>query len=187
MIEATGDFTRQFDMRHLVFANRYMARVVDKDVGRLQQRVTEEAIGRQVLVRQLFLLVLIGGHTFEPAERGHHRQQQMQFGVLQHLRLLEDDRFFRIETGGQPIDNHVTTGLGDALWRIVIGGQGMPVGDKKQTFVIVLQTDPVFEHAVKVTQMQATRRAHAGKYAFCRHQENSDKKYGGNQGSRSLN
>jgi len=50
MVEAASDFARQFDVRNLVLADRHETGLVHEDIGALQQRVTEEAVGRQVLV-----------------------------------------------------------------------------------------------------------------------------------------
>ena len=42
-----------------------------------------------------------------------------------------------------------------------MGGQRVPVGDKKETLMLVLQAHPVFEHAVIVTKVQRSGRTHA--------------------------
>jgi hypothetical protein len=42
-----------------------------------------------------------------------------------------------------------------------MGGQSMPVGDEKIAFVLVLEPDPVFEHAMIVAEMQAPGGPHA--------------------------
>ena len=39
IIEAPRDFTCEFDMRHLVFTDRHIARLVDQNIGGLQQRI----------------------------------------------------------------------------------------------------------------------------------------------------
>jgi hypothetical protein len=38
----------------------------------------------------------------------------------------------------------------------------MPVRDKEQALVFMLELDPVFEHTMVVAEMQCTGRAHAG-------------------------
>ena len=52
IVEAADDLARQLQVRDLILADRHEARVVDGDVGRLQQRIAEEADRRQVLVLQ---------------------------------------------------------------------------------------------------------------------------------------
>ena len=91
-IEAPGDLARDLDVGDLVLADRHVHRPVQQDVRALQQRIAEEAVGREVLLLQLLLLVLVGRHALEPAERRDHRQQQVQFGVLRHARLDEKRR-----------------------------------------------------------------------------------------------
>ena len=73
MVKATCHFTGQFDMRHLIFTDRDMLGVIHQNIGRLQQRIAQETIGRQIFMRQLFLLVLVGRHTLQPAQWRHHR------------------------------------------------------------------------------------------------------------------
>ena len=79
-------------MRDLVLAHRHVRRPVDQDVGALQQRIAEEAVRREVFFLELLLLILVGRHALQPAERRDHRQQQVQLGVLGHARLDEDRR-----------------------------------------------------------------------------------------------
>ncbi len=107
MIEAARDLARHLHVRHLVLAHRHEAPAIEQDVGALQQRVAEEAVGGEVLFLELLLLILVGRHALEPAERRDHRQQQMQLGVLGHVRLDEQRRDAGIEAGGQPVDQHL--------------------------------------------------------------------------------
>ena len=95
MIEAPRGLARQLHVRHLVLADRHEGGAVHQDVGALQQRVAEEAVGGQILLLELLLLVLVARHALEPAERGDHRQQQVQLGVLGHVRLDEQRRHAR--------------------------------------------------------------------------------------------
>ncbi|EXI74058.1 MAG: hypothetical protein AW07_02196 [Candidatus Accumulibacter sp. SK-11] len=169
MVEATRDLARELDVRHLILANRHLVGAVDQDVCRLQEGVAEEAIGRQILVLELLLLILVGRHPLQPAERRHHRQQQMQFGVLRHLRLDEEDRPPRVDASRQPVDDHVAGRADDPLRVVVLGRQRVPVGDEEEAGVVVLQPDPVLQDAVVVTEMQAASRAHSGEDSFCVH------------------
>ena len=96
----------------------------------------------------------------------------MQLGVLRHARLDEQRRLRRIDAGGQPVDHHVPYVLPDDLRIFVVRGQRMPVGDEKQALVLVLQLDPVLQHAVIVAEMQRAGRAHAGQDAIREHGRN---------------
>jgi len=165
VVEAPRHLAGELDVRHLVLPHRHVARAVDQDVGRLQQRVAEEAVGREITVGELFLLVLVRRDALEPAERRHHREQQVQLGVLGDLRLDEEDRLVGVDAGGEPVDHHVPAVLLDVVRLLVVGGECVPVGDEIQAQVFGLQAHPVLEHAVVVTEVQASRGPHAGEDA----------------------
>ena len=173
VVEAARQFARDLNMRDLVLADRHLVGAVDQDVGAHQERIAEEAVGRQVLVRHLFLLVLVGRHAFKPAKRRHHRQQQMQFRVFRHLRLDEQRSLLGIDAGRQPVDHHFPGRLRDSMRIVVLRGQRVPVGDEEQAGILVLQFDPVLQHPMIVTKVQAARGAHSGEDSFCVHSVSS--------------
>ncbi len=166
MIEAARHFARDLHVRHLVLAHRHERRPVQQDVRGLQQRVAEEAVGGQVLFLELGLLVLVARHALEPAERRDHRQQQVQLGVLGHLRLHEQRGDAGVEARGEPVDEHLVDEFGELLGVFVARGQGVPVRDEEIALVLVLEIDPVLERAMVVAKMQLTRRPHPGKNSF---------------------
>ena len=81
--------------------------------------------------------------------------------MLRHFRLYKQRRLRGINASGQPVNHHVPGVLLDLRRAIVMGGQRVPVGDKKETLMLVLQAHPVFEHAVIVTKVQRSGRTHA--------------------------
>ena len=54
MVEATRQFAREFDMRHLVFAHRHLGGAVDQDIRAHQQRIAEETVGGEILASSAF-------------------------------------------------------------------------------------------------------------------------------------
>jgi len=103
----------------------------------------------------------------------------VQFGVLDHARLHEQRRLRRIDAGGEPVDRHVAHVFLDHLRAVVVRGQRVPVGDEEQALVFVLQTQPVFQHAVVVAKVQAPggaacrrERGRSTFFAFCVGREN---------------
>ena len=137
VVEAARHLARQLDVRRLVLADRHVGGLVDQDVGRLQQRVAEEAVGREVAVLELLDLVLVGRHALQPAERRAHRQQREQLGVLGQAALDEDGRVVGVEAGGEPVDHHVVDVLLDDLALFVVRRQRVPVGDEVEAVVVV--------------------------------------------------
>ena len=165
VVEAAGDLAGQFHVRDLILPHRHAGGLVDEDVRALQQRIAQKAVGGEILLLELFLLVLVGGHPFQPAQGGDHRQQQVQFGMLRHARLDEEMRHARIDAGRQPVDHHVPDARRDDVRLFVVGGERMPVGHEEEAVVLVLQLDPVLQHAVIVAQMELAGRPHAGQDA----------------------
>ena len=67
LVEAARDFAGKFDVRCLVETYGDEVRLVGEDIGRLQQRVAEKAVGGEVFFPKLLLLIFIGRHPLEPA------------------------------------------------------------------------------------------------------------------------
>ena len=80
-VEAAGDFAGELDVGDLVGADGDEVGLVEQDVGGLQQRVAEEAVGGEILFAELLLLVLVGGDALQPAERREHAEEQEELGV----------------------------------------------------------------------------------------------------------
>src|SRR5215208_4472023 len=59
IIEAADHLASQFQMRHLVIADRDPLRVVDGDVSGLQEWISQKSNRGEVLVREVFLLLLV--------------------------------------------------------------------------------------------------------------------------------
>ena len=169
VVEAPHDLAAEFHVRHLVGAHRHPVGLVDDDVGGLQQRVAEEAVGAEVAVLELLLLLLERRHALQPGERREHGQQQVQLGVLRHLRLDEQHAFLGVEAGAEVIDGDFPH-PGANLSRIrVAGGEGVPVGDEVEGLVVLLQLHPVIQGTEKVAQVQRAGRPHATQNPLFRH------------------
>jgi len=165
MVEAARGLARQLDVRHLVLTDRHVRGTVHEYVRALQQRVTEEPVGGEILLFQLFLLVLVARHALEPAERRDHREQQVQLGVLGNVRLHEERGNAGIQAGGQPVDQHFADVFLQARGVLVAGREHVPVGDEEETFVLILQLDPVAQRPMPVAEVQRAGGTHAGKDA----------------------
>ena len=103
VIETAHNLAGQLEVRHLVIPHRHPVGVVDGDVGGLEQRIAEEADGRQVAVAHLLDLLFIGGHALEPWDRRDHLEQQVELGVLGHERLDEERALLGVEAA--PIES----------------------------------------------------------------------------------
>jgi hypothetical protein len=52
-----------------------------------------------------------------------------------------------------------------------VRGQRVPIGDKKQARIFVLETNPILEYAMIVTKVQRAGWAHAGEDSFRVHDD----------------
>src|ERR1035437_4087003 len=100
LVEPPRNFARQLHVWHLIFTDRNVVRLVQQDVGRLQQGISEKTIRPEVLVLEVLALLLVAGHTLQPSQRSDHAEQQVQLGVLQNVRLDEQRAALGIEQIG---------------------------------------------------------------------------------------
>ena len=106
LIEAPAYLAGKLDMGRLVFAHGDVICLVDQNVGRLQHRITEKSVGTKVLLLDVFTLLLIRGHSLQPAQRREHAEQQMQLGVLRNQRLQKQHALIRMQARGHQIDQY---------------------------------------------------------------------------------
>ena len=66
-VEAARDLAGELHVGDLILSDGNEVRLVEQDVGGLKQRIAEEAVGVEVLLAELLLLVLVGRHALEPA------------------------------------------------------------------------------------------------------------------------
>jgi len=145
----------------LILSHGNPARTMLNDVRGHEHGIAEKAVVAEVLVGDLLLLFLVGGAAFQPAERGDHGEQKMQFRGFLDVGLTVDGAFFRIESRGQPVDDHVVHELRKLRRVGVVAGEGVPVGHEEEGLVGVLHLDPVLEGAEVVTDMKRSGGPHA--------------------------
>jgi len=73
--------------------------------------------------------------------------------MLWHMRLGENGRTTRVYACRQPVNRHVFHVLGNAIRRFVMGGEGVPIGNKEKARVLVLHFNPVFQDTVIMPQV----------------------------------
>src|SRR5580700_12205931 len=92
-VEASYDLARHFNVGFLILSDRNYKfsfwSAVNHYICRLQNRVSQESECMQVLVLYVVERFFIGRDAFEPAERRHHRKQQLKLGVFRDRRLEE--------------------------------------------------------------------------------------------------
>ena len=167
-VESPRDLAAQLQVRKLVLAHRHQLGPVDQDVGGLQDRVTKKAVIGEVAIADLLLLLLIGGHTLQPGDGDDNRQEQVQLGMLGDMRLDEDRALLRVEPRGQPIQGHVEDVILDRRGVGILAGQSVPVADRKEAIVRLLQPDPVFQCPDQVADVHRSRRSESGQDPLAR-------------------
>ena len=152
-------------MRHLVLAHRHGVGLVEDDVGGLQHRVAHQAVIDRLLgLVHLPHLFLKGGHAHQPAQGRDHAEEGVQGHDLGDVGLDEDEAPFRIDAGGQPVEDHVVYVRPDDLGVAagLHGGQGMHVHGAIDAVIVLLQVHPVLQGAHVIAQVQQPGGPHPG-------------------------
>src|SRR3977135_465791 len=89
----------------------------------------------------------------------------MQLSVLGHVRLYEQPRNTRIRPSSEPVDEYIVDLRRQLRGVVVASGEHVPIGNKEEALVLVLQSHPVLQCTVVIAQMQSACRAHARKHA----------------------
>ena len=148
----------------LVFADRYMGRAVEQDIGRLEGRIGIEAEGSLLPVLAGLFLEL--GHPVHPAEPDDAIENPGELGVGGHGRLMEYDRNLGIDARGHQGGGHLAR---------LVGQQGrlLPHRDRVQidhaidaVKALVLEPRPIAYRAEIVAQRDAAGGLDSGKNAF---------------------
>jgi hypothetical protein len=77
---------------------------IDQDIGSLKNRIPQEAIGGEIPVSELLLLLLIGRVTFQPGKRNHHGEEEVEHCMLLYMGLEKKGRLVGVQPDTQPID-----------------------------------------------------------------------------------
>ncbi len=149
-------------MGQLVDTDRDIVGPVDDYVGGLKKGVTQEAVGRQILVGHLLSDLLVGGNSLQPGQRGDHGKENEELRVLQDGRLEEQGGPFSVETHAQPILDDLLRILGQGGRFVVHGGQGVPVCHEIEALVLLLEADPVAEGSEVMPDVKGPCGPHAG-------------------------
>ncbi len=145
-----GDLAGEFEVLSLVFSDRDESRVVQQDVGRLQDRIVQKS-GADDL--RALRLVLELRHPAQLTQWRDRIEQPLELRVFRHRRLHEQDAILRIESGSEEADRHVEHALLQRL-RLIRDRYGVQVHDRVDALVPFGQFDPVLDRAQVVAQMQ---------------------------------
>ncbi len=159
-VERAGDVARELQMLLLVFPHWHVARLVDENVRRHQNRVSIKTEAGHISMLSGLLLELC--HPIEPAERGQATEQPSQLGVSGDHALVEDRTMFRVDTGGDISSSHLT-GRSTQLGGILRLGERVQVDDAEYALEVVLQHNPIANGSEIIAEMQIAGRLDAGK------------------------
>ena len=157
-VEAPDDLARQLEMGGLVLADGHEVRLVDDDVGRLEDGIAQKSVRVEVPVLDLLLHLLERRDAFEPGQGRDHGQDEMEFGVLLDVGLEEHHAFLRVEPDGEPVQGDLERVGLDDLGVHVLRAQGVPADDRVEAPVDVLKFQPVAQGADEVAEMLRSRR-----------------------------
>ena len=83
----------------------------------------------------------------------------MQLGMLLDVGLMEDMALFRVQSGGQPVDDDLPAIGPDAVGIVELRGDGVPIGGEPVGIVKVAQAHPFLDHVI-MAQMQPAGGTH---------------------------
>ena len=81
--------------------------------------------------------------------------------MLLYVGLHKQGALFRGQTGAEPIKHDLFTVIFNGCRIVIVAGQGMPIGNKKITVVIILHSNPVFQGTQQIAEVQRSGGAHA--------------------------
>ena len=154
-------------MALVVLAHRHQVGARHEDVGRLQHRVTEQVVGDLVHAGGGGH-ILDRGQLLQPLDRHQAADQQLQLVDLVHGRLQVEGHLVRVDADGQVIHDDRPGVVGDHQDALLVGlgGEHVQVRDQEETFVLVLELEPVAVAAHKVAQVQLAGGPVAGQNAL---------------------
>ncbi len=151
-VEALGEVAGQLDVLALVLADRYLVRLVQEDVGDLEDRVREQADAGAVGAL-LGGLVLELGHAGRLAEAGQAVHDPGELGVLGDMALDEERAALRVESGGQQLRGG-EPGVGAQVRRVLRDRDRVQVDDHVERVVGLLQGHPLAHGAEVVAEVE---------------------------------
>ena len=156
VVEAAGDLAGDFQVGRLVLADRDEVAAHDQDVGRLEDRVAEQAV-RGGLELEVADDVFEGGSALEPGHRDQHAEQQVQLAGLGDERLEVDRAALGVDADAEVVEDELADVLADVARVLEAGGQGVVVGDDEEAVVLVLEPDAVRQRADVVAEVELAR------------------------------
>ena len=165
MVEPLRQVARELQVLALVLTHRDVVRVVEQDVGGLQDRVGEERdVG--VLLAPPTDLVLELGHPAGLAEARQTVEHPRELGVLHDLALAEERRPLDVDTGCQELrDGRVGPLTQERGVRTLV--QRVQVRDEVEGVVVLLEPHPLPQGPEVVPEVERVgRRLDAGQRAW---------------------
>src|SRR5262249_19174749 len=89
VIEPSCHFASELQVRQLIFPHRDEIRLVEENIGSLENGIAEETVGTEVLFLDLFLFFFVRRNASEPGDWTYQREQQVREGMFRDARLEE--------------------------------------------------------------------------------------------------
>ncbi len=150
-----------FQVRRLVLADRHQVASHDQDVGGLEDRVAEQAVGGRFELKVTDDL-FERRHALEARHRDEHAEEQVQLAGFGDERLEVDGAALGVHPDAQVIQDQLADVLADVARVVEAGGQGVVVGDDEEAVVLIDQPHPIGERPDVVSQVELPGRPVAG-------------------------
>jgi hypothetical protein len=162
-VEADGEIAREFEVLLLIVADGHEFRLVEQNVCGHEHGIIQESRADRLAL--LARLVFELRHAFEFADARDAIEYPCQLGMFRHVRLNEDDGDFRIDACGE-IDAREVARFLREQFRVLRQSDRVEVDDAEETFVLVLEFDPVAQRAEVVAEVDVAGRLCAAENSF---------------------
>src|SRR5207253_11143543 len=159
LIHLQREIAGNLDVLFLILADWHDVAVVDQNVGRHQDGISEKPRGSTHAARNF---VLVGMGALEQSHWRDGGQDPGELCNLRHVALHEEGGALRIETAGEKIDGHAPAVFSQQRW-ILQAGESVIIGDKIKGFAFGLESNRRPHHAEIIPDVENAAGLNAGK------------------------
>ena len=157
-VEGAHDLAAELEMRRLVLADGDARRLVDDDVGGLEDGVVEQA---EAVFLAVLLRLLVRRVALRPRDRHAGVEDPRQLRVLWDVGLADQRRALGVDPNGEQVEDHLVRQPTEER-PVVDGGERMKVDDGVDRVIPILERHVVHLRPEVVAEVRRARWLDAG-------------------------